>query len=220
MKMRSIPVAELVFDFGLYPRARIEPAHLAEMQAAKNAGAHFPPIVIDRKSKRIIDGVHRARLQQREDPKSRIECVENAYGNEGEMFLDAMRLNAWHGRPLNTFDRTHAIILAGKLGLDDEAVAAALSMTLERVGALRVERTATANGVTVALKRTIRHFAGRKLNEQQAEANLHLSGMYPIFYANQLLLLLENDLIDREDEKLHAALVRLTDKLTEVLAVN
>lgn len=98
-------------------------------------------------------------------------------------------------------------------------LAGALHMPAEKLGALRNERTATAGGFTVPLKRTIsQQFAGRKLTKRQAEANERLSGMNQQFYANQLIELLESKMLDTEDEHLIERLRVLHGLLDEVLA--
>jgi hypothetical protein len=219
MKTRMIVVAELVFDYNFYPRNQIDSAHVRSIKLAREAGIHLPPIVIDKATKRIVDGFHRVRDIQLEDKNGKIRCIEKTYANDAEMFLDAMRLNAGHGRNLTIYDRTHAILIAGKLGLDNSAIADALGMTMDRVGELRTMRTARSNGAKVAIKRTISHMAGKKLNQSQQEANRKLSGMTPSFYANQLLILVTNDLLDKEDEKLFETLQKLHEVLDELLAV-
>ena len=55
-KVIQIALAELVKDFNLYPRHKVESYHVTEMVDTFHAGTRFPPIIIDRKSKRIIDG--------------------------------------------------------------------------------------------------------------------------------------------------------------------
>lgn len=215
MKPKMIPVAELVFDYGLYPRQQIDSAHVRNIRLARQAGVELPPITIDQVSKRIVDGFHRAKDILLEDPKGKIACTEKKYTTEAEMFLDAMRLNASHGSNLTVCDRLHCILLAERLQIDEEAVADALGMTEERIGELRLDRTAKSNGTSLALKQTIRHMRGKRLSESQWAANKKLSGMRPAFYVNQLLLLLENDLLDDEDEKLGELLDRLAEKLAE-----
>lgn len=61
----------------------------------------------------------------------------------------------------------------------------------------------------IPLKRTIRHMSGHQLSQAQANANAKLSGMEQLFYVNQLLTLIENELIDRSNPQLMAALDRL-----------
>jgi len=214
-------LAELVLDFDLYPRAEVDSQHVHYLCDALEAGADLPPIIADKESKRVIDGFHRYRAHKRifgED--ATVAVVLKAYGSEAEMFLDAMRYNAGHGRSLTTFDRAHSVLRAEAFGISPEQVASALSITAEAVGRLRAERVGTlkvagATAKTIPLKRTIRHMAGRELTAPQAEANAKLSGMEQLFYVNQLIMLIENDLLDTSNDRLMDALAKLTGLLTK-----
>jgi len=208
--MRAIKVSELVFDFNLYPRQRVDCQHVSEMVEAEKAGVTLPPILIDKRSKRIVDGFHRAKMRQRIDgSEATIQAVEKVYRSDQEMFLDAMRHNASHGRALSSYDRAHAVILAGHLGLDDQAVAGALSITAQRVESLRVNKSATAGKLQVPIKRTIHHMAGAKLTKKQFEANKKLGGMEQLFYVNQIIVLIESGLLDKNNQDLMEKLDKL-----------
>jgi hypothetical protein len=97
-------------------------------------------------------------------------------------------------------------------------MAGALNMPVDKLAGLRVSRTATtAGGLSIPLKRTIAHMAGRRLTKAQSQANDGLSGMNQSFYANQLISLIENGLLDKADEKLFERLTRLRELLDGVL---
>lgn len=213
-KSVKVKVSELVFDFNLYPRQQIDAGHLRNMMTAREAGIEFPPIYADRKSKRITDGFHRASLARRmHKEKAEIQVIFVDYESDQAMFLDALRRNASHGRNLTTYDRTHAIILADNLGLTHDVVAEALGMTISRVDELGTSRAAKSDGLKVPLKSTIRHMAGKRLTRGQQAANRKLGGMDAKFYARQLIMLLENDLLDKEDAELAPVLQRLIELL-------
>lgn len=210
--MRLISIEDVVVDLGVYPRQQTDSHHIAEMCVAEEAGVKFPPILIDKKTKRVADGVHRVGMWKRRG-YTKIPVIEKAYKNDAELFLDAMRLNADHGRALSTYDRAHAVIVAASLGLADDAIAGALLVTVDRVNELRVNKSATTGGGaltrSVAIKRTIGHMAGRRLNKRQVEVNKKLGGMAQLFYVRQLLMLYNSNLIDTENEDLLSALQEL-----------
>jgi len=214
--MKTYPLSALVFDFDLYPRGSVDSQHVSEITVAMQAGVAMPPLVIDAKSKRVIDGFHRGRAYKHlfgEDHK--IECVEKAYKSEKDMFIDAMRYNAAHGRALTQHDRAHCILLAKKFEIDNATLATALNVTPERIGELTASRIGSVSGRPIALKQTIRHKAGQELTSQQASANDKLSGMNQLFYVNQLVTLIENDLIDTDNEDLIKGLEHLARLLKD-----
>lgn len=214
--MRKMKLSKLKFDFDLYPRTEIDSHHLREMVEALKAGTEFPPIVIDKKSKRVTDGFHRGRMYARaEGPEAEVEVLEVAYKDEAAMFADAIRRNAGHGRRLSPFDRTHCLLRGSELGLEVEEVATALHITVEAAGKLRTEKVGTLvvagakKPMEVPLKRTIGHMSGRKLTVEQVAANRKLGGMNQLFYVNQLVLLMQNGLLDTANDELLKQLKRL-----------
>lgn len=210
--MRQFPIDKVVVDYGLYPRQQKDSHHVAEMRKAEEAGVVFPPIIIDKKTKTVIDGVHRVGMWELQK-YTMIPVIEKTYRNKAEMFLDAMRYNADHGRALSTYDRAHSVIVAADLGLSDDAIAGALLVTVDRVNELRVNKSATTGGGaltrSVAIKRTIRHMAGRRLTASQVETNKKLGGMAQLFYVRQLLMLYRSKLLDTSNEELLSELEEL-----------
>ena len=208
--MKKYQLSELVLDFEIYPRGSVDSHHVGEIAEAIRAGSAMPPIVIEKKSKRIVDGFHRMKAFTRVfDEAHEVDCIEKEYKNEKELFLDSMRYNAAHGRALTQHDKVHCLLLADKLKISPTQVAEALRITTDRIGQLRMSRIGTASGRLIALKQTIRHMGGKDLTPGQVEANNKLGGMNTLFYVNQLITLIENDLIDSENEDLANGLERL-----------
>jgi ParB-like chromosome segregation protein Spo0J len=209
--MKKIAIAELVFDLEIYPRGEngVDATHVAEIAEAMAAGTTLPPIIVERKTNRIIDGVHRFHAYKRLfEPTHKVECVEKTYADEREIWLDVIRFNTSHGKALNQHDKVRCLLIGKRLGIDPELLRGALHITAERVDELLADRVGTLSGRPFALKRTVRHMAGRQLTDGQAAANEKLSGMNQVFYANQLILLLENDLVN-DTEQMTAALEKL-----------
>ena len=215
--MKKYQISALVFDFDLYPRGSVDSQHANDIVTALEAGTAMPPIVIDIKSKRVIDGFHRTKAYRRLHGEDfEVECVEKKYKNDADMFLDAMRYNASHGRTLTPHDKAHCLLLAEKLSIAPELVSSALNLTVAKLGELRGSRIGSLSGQPIALKNTIRHMAGKELTQAQSDANDKLSGMNALFYVNQLITLIENDLIDKSNEELAHGLANLSDLIREV----
>ncbi len=220
--MKKVKAASIVLDYNLYPRHQVDSHHVAEICEAMRAGVKMPPCITDRKSKRAVDGFHRIMAELRTNgADAMIEVEERTYKTDADLFLDAMRLNAAHGRRMSPYDRTHAILIADQLGIDETAIAGALSLTEEKVAGARTNKTAlTGNGkaTRTAIKRTIGHMAGKKLNKRQQEANRRLGGMNQTFYVNQVIELLEAKLLDTENEDLMNRLAVLGGLIDKVAA--
>ncbi len=232
--MRSILVSALMLDYNLYPRHVVDEQHVHYIVEAMRSGAEMPPVVADKRSKRVIDGFHRVTaVKKMHGDKGKISVIERMYKNEGDMFRDAMRSNSEHGRMLTKYDRTRCIILAKDLGITPIQVAADLKMRRDSVDGLMTTRVSKVAPMVssvkkskaawdekkarlVPIKRTIEHVAGQVLTNEQFEVNKKLSGMNQSFYVNQLISLIESKLLNRKDESLMVRLRMLYDLLGNI----
>jgi hypothetical protein len=208
MKSEIVKAAVLVEDFDLYPRADVDSTHVAHIADAIEAGVEMPPVIACRKTKRIVDGFHRRRAHIRVfGDDADIRVVWNEYASEAELFEEAMRLNAAHGRNITSSDRTKCAIMANKLGISSDRIADALHVTVEKIESLLQYKVRVEGSRTPAiLKYPVRHLAKREepvvLTKSQAEVMPRLGGNNQTFYVNQLIMLIENDMLDRSNEKL------------------
>lgn len=189
--MKPVKLAELVEDFSVYPRMEVNDTHVAHIAEALEAGVIIPAIIIDEKTKRIIDGFHRARAARRVyGEEGEIQAEHKHYASEAELVLDAIRLNAGHGRNMSTADRAHAILIADRVKADNDKLAVALNVTVERVVELRTKYTIKVEDTRkrVPLKFCIRHMVGDTLTREQAEIVPKLGGNNPMFMANEPLI--------------------------------
>ena len=217
--MKVLKVASLVEDFSVHVRNSVSEHNIRAIAEAMRAGVKMPPAITERGTRRIVDGICRARAKKLiEGDDAEIEVVERTYKSDFDFFLDSARMNASHGLQLNSCDHVHCLLVAERLSIPIERVARALNITAEKLGALRPYRTATtATGLTIPIKQTIRHMAGHRLNRQQCEVNAKLSGMNQVFYANQLIMLIESKLLDLTNETLVERLGVLQEQLNGIL---
>lgn len=200
---QELKLAELIFDWDIYPRPDIDSAHVKSMAEAEEAGAEFPPILVEKKSKRVVDGWHRCRKQQRVYGKDgSIMCTLKTYRSEVEVIEDVMDLNATHGKKLSSYDHARCILIADRVGLSDKRLAIALHMPISKISELRSTKIASTEDGPIAIKVAVGHMAGRKLSRKQAIAVTKLGGNSPTFTANQLIIMIEANLIDKSNETL------------------
>ena len=209
-------VSGLVLDRELSPRARLGSNHVRQLAEAIRAGATLPPIVVEQETSRVVDGFHRVEAHRRvHGREALVEAEERDYANEGEMFLDAVRLNAAHGSRLASYDQLRCVSIAEQLSIDPSQVAGALSVRPSYVGELSARRTGTelSTSAPIPLKRTIEHMRGRPLTPEQIEVNTKLGGQSQAFYLGQINMLAETDLFDLENPRVREGLRRLESNL-------
>ncbi|MFD1047646.1 ParB/RepB/Spo0J family partition protein, partial [Kibdelosporangium lantanae] len=86
------------------PRLAGESIEHAQVLAA--SAADLPPIVVQRGTMRVIDGMHRLRAARM---RGQNEILVRFYdGDDDEAFIVAVRTNVTHGLPLSQADRTAA----------------------------------------------------------------------------------------------------------------
>lgn len=219
MTTKTMPASELVIDFNLYPRHHIDRTNVRAIKEAMEAGEKVPAVIADAASLRVIDGVHRTTGALERDPAALIRVTLVEYADEGEMFLDAVRRNARHGVKLSSYDRARVVNVGDRLGIDPEAVAGALAVTVDVTERLRAARTAyDQQGKPVEIKRAARHLAGSKLTEKQRKANKRSQGWPLYFHCEQIINAIEGDLVDWTDERNTEALARLRAAISQSAA--
>lgn len=227
-KMVTLPLAELVEDLSVYPRHAVDDAHVRSLELALEAGHDLPPPVADEKSKVIVDGWHRCRAHKRHfGPTATLAVELRHYKDRKSMLEDAVALNACHGRKLDEMDRVRAVRMLQEEGVAVQRIAVVMNMTEKRIEVLAV-RVAVARGPAVdstvpgtrevVLKRPVMHMRGKTLTHEQARVCDSMPGTSFMLIANQLRMALETDLLDRSDERLVAAVLKLADVIRAKLA--
>jgi ParB-like chromosome segregation protein Spo0J len=113
-------------------------AHIARLAEIESP---LPPIMVDRRSMRVIDGMHRlmaASLQGR-------ETIDVIFfdGSEEDLFLHAVEENIAHGLPLSQADRRAAAerIIASHPHLSDRTIGQVAGLAAKTVAAIRKRST-------------------------------------------------------------------------------
>ncbi|GAA0573361.1 ParB N-terminal domain-containing protein [Paractinoplanes ferrugineus] len=157
-----IPIATLVLTGS--PRS-VKDAEHAKVLAEVQSQAELPPIVVQRSSRRVIDGLHRVRAAQlRGEQRIRGRYFD---GDDADAFVLAVRLNVRHGLPLSLADRKAAArhILHQYPGWSNRAVAVTSGLSPKTVGLLREQCQAPAVEVRIGRdgrRRPVSGAAGRE----------------------------------------------------------
>lgn len=129
----SVPVASLLPADS--PRLEGQAAeHVARLAAVETP---LPPILVDRRSLRVIDGMHRLAAAFRKGEATVL--VEFFDGTAEEAFLRAVEANVTHGLPLSREDRRAATerIIASHPAMSDRAIARVAGLGAKTVAAIR-----------------------------------------------------------------------------------
>lgn len=135
--MRNLPISEIILDESVYPRTMVDPDHVFNIAEAVRIGVVFEPIVICATTRRLVDGAHRLEAYRRvRGAGGLVDAVELTYCSDAELFLDAIKRNARHGKNLTGDDRRHLSKIADTLKIDHASIGGALSVSPSLIGGL------------------------------------------------------------------------------------
>ena len=205
MATKELKLEVLEIDDDLYPRESRDDNNVRSLVESLRAGEHVPPIVVEKGSMRIVDGVHRYYAHKRLERET-ISAELRSYDSDAEAFAEAMRLNSGHGRKLTTIDQIRCSELGGKHGLSESQIAGSLRIRTEALKKRATGGIAICRGEVIPLKRTLRHLAGAELTDAQVECNKRAAGMPQPFYIRQVITLIESNSLDTGNVKVHEEL--------------
>jgi len=197
-KMKAI---ELVFDWNLWPRQsvqRLDSTNLARMKASLRAGFSLPPIVVNKKDYRIVDGFHRTKsyLSVFGD-EAEVDVIFKKYKNDTEMLLEAGSLNAYQGQTLSPKDKAHFILKCRRMKIPPIAIAQALHIDVKMMKEFVEKRSAkTQSGEVIPLAAGARNLAGKVLTDTQEHFARTANGCIPEMYISMLMNALRADAIE------------------------
>ena len=217
MGTTTIKAIELVIDWNLWPRQsaqKLDSTNLARMKAALRAGFTMPPILVNKKDNRVVDGFHRVRaILDVFGDDGKVEVIYKDYANDAEMFLEAGATNHHQGLPMSPKDRAHFISKCRKLKIPWPAIAEALSSDAEALKEFVKKRTAkTESGETIPLAAGAMALAGKTLTPVQEHYARTANGCLPEMYISMLLNALRGDGVVLTDK----TLARLQELYTEI----
>jgi hypothetical protein len=219
----TIPIAELIEDLSIYPRTQVSDVNVTNLVGALEAGYELPPLIVDRKTKRIVDGFHRRRAHLKVfGVDTSIVAELRTYSDDADLLKEAVALNTSHGLNLAEIEKRRVVLRLSELGVDDNEIAVALHVQPDRVTKIRVRVATVLNDDGAAirlepLKRPMFHFQGGVMSEEQAKAAKSAPGVSYSLLAKQLGDGLQHHLIDGNDGRTLAALKLLRRQLDNYL---
>lgn len=213
-----VAAASLIVDFTLYPRNQVDDTHIADLRKALASGVELPPLIVERGSNRIVDGVHRKTAHLQHFGDLAIVPVEfREYVDEAALFLEAVRLNAGHGRRLDRQDQTRIVLRLQELHVEPRVIAMTLHVPEQEVRTLSVRIVYDTSGAAVPLKRGMEHLRGQTLSDEQLKAAKSVRSAEVGRICMELNRLLENELVDYTDPQVHQRLKELAGLVASAL---
>lgn len=194
-----VPASALALDFAIYPRTRLSRDRLLEMRARHDAGKGLRPIVIDARSRQVIDGFHRVTMLLQGDTGAVVPAYLARYASNQSRWEDAIRRNSHAGTRLRLEDLRRCVRMAADLYPTPDADLAAL--LLVPVGHLQMLRD------------------GRLEEPADVSSPIAATSWLAAHHADQLSRMLEADAIDFTDGATLRRFRRLAAAMLQVPAL-
>jgi hypothetical protein len=215
-----VRVGELVIDYGTLPRAGVNFGHVDNLKNAALAGTTFPPIIADRNTKRVVDGLHRHKMYvQLYGEEHEVEVEFRDFANENALFVAAVEANATHGLAYSTYDRRRILVEAEKRGISREVISSVIRMPVEKADKKIADgsafvKTPAGDRERVPLRTGLKPLAGHFLNKKQEEAN-KTAAMKAEYHCEALVALLRAGLLGWCSKATKAAVMILHKELAK-----
>lgn len=219
MTVTRIAAAKLVEDMAVYPRHRVDDSHVRNLARALEAGVALPPVVADKRSLVIADGIHRVRAHVAAfGDECSVPADLRSYRTRAALLQDAVALNSGHGRRLTSQDYTRAALLLKEAGFDDTEIAVTMQTTVDHVSRVLL-RIVVVDGEPEPAKPSAwapKGLPPRQITRSQADVHRSANGWRHGQTIRQLTNELRAGLVDVER---HAELLEeLRDAITSALA--
>jgi len=200
----KLKISSLKLNYNLYPREGLDEYNITRLVEALKAGATLSPVIVDKKTKIVIDGFHRIEAHKRlQGDRADISVIYKEYDNIKDMFLDSVKINASQGKMLDEDDRIHCQKIAKDMKIKPEFLATALSITAESTGKLKA----------IAISKPKEH---NTVEQRSSEEKKKKKTDRQLFYIRQVINLLNDGDYDTEHPLLQNALMRLQFLVNEL----
>jgi len=216
MKTKTLKINDLVLDEKFYPRLKVSWKTAYGYAQAMKAGAIFPPITIGllRGKQYVVDGWHRI-TAYKQNKEEYIEAEFILFKNKTELFIDAVKRNATHGKPYSVQEKISIINRLQDMKIEKADASKIVGINPERLPQLIQRKTMTLpNGEKIILKASLEK-AKTELLRLSEDNDFMIDDMQAGITGNNLSLLLSN-LITILELKSYQINNEILSKLAEV----
>lgn len=220
----TIHVKDLVRDMDLYPRSKIDTSNISMLVDAIRSGIDLPPVIVDQRSRKVVDGFHRCAANERlfGEDEALVEVEWADYEDEAEIFREAARLNSVQGKKLSSYDQDICAAKAESLGIPLEVISIDLSIPADKLRKRvtlsgEVERMpGVFDSQPIPLKRDFRHLEGRRFTQRAVEAHAKSTGAGVLYSARDVIRRVESGTVNWQYDSIVKTLTELRDVLADI----
>jgi hypothetical protein len=216
--MVMLKISELEFDNEIYPRNEVNWLTAYSYSQAMRAGDVFPPIRVGlfKRKKYVVDGWHRVEAKRLLKDEY-VEAIVKRYDSLKDMFVDAVKFNITHGRPLSVQEKVRLIHKLEEFKLDLAEISRIVRIPIDKIESFKMRVVYGPNGKPVYLKSVVaKADVSEDVKVRVDQDKLSVRDAYGLL--SQLAELLESGaLVFGEDDKLKELAVKVYSLLGEAL---
>jgi len=203
---KILNIKQIVFDEDLYPRTHTAWQTIYDYQQSMRTGSIFPLITVAKYRNQyvLVDGKHR--LEAMRLNKEEVIKAEILIGlTKKQIYIEAVKLNSQHGRPLNVTEKVEIITNLETLGLNIKEISTVIGVPVDKLSKFKASRiTEDAFGVKIVIKPALKHFAkdGLVVSEEDVSEQSLIGGYNQIQLVSDLVLVFRNKWIDWKNQEL------------------
>ncbi len=238
---KTVNLKDITFDESLYPRSVCDWQTTYDYLESMKTGAKFPPIDVAMWNNKLVlvDGKHRIEALKRLKKKKVNARVHTNWSRE-KIFKEAVRANIAHGRGLSPYEKRKIAVKLMEMKCSKSEVSGLIQVPQERltnfVGKNLVNTitgkkinseehekeqkqmmAARAGEQGFVLKSSLSNLGGREFSQEEVakieDVQKNWSAGSQIRTLQETIDLIENDFLDKEDEKV----MQLYEKLVNLI---
>lgn len=150
---KLLKIAGLVCDEKLYPRIKLGWLTAYQYSQAMKGGSEFPPVAVGSFEGKlyVVDGWHRIEAKKLLKEEY-IQAIVKQYESLKDMFIDAVKLNATHGRPLSVQEKVRIVVELEKYGLERDEIGGIVKVPVDKLERFFERAVIRSDGSTEYLK--------------------------------------------------------------------
>lgn len=217
MSMQVLKISELTFDSTLYPRIKVGWLTAYQYAQAMRAGSIFPPIIVGifKGKKYVVDGFHRCEALKI-IKEEYVQAQVKPFKTFQEMFIESVKLNSMHGRPLSVQEKVRIIDKLEEMKLNIEEICNIVKVPIDKIQLFKARTIIGPDGKPVYLKSVV----ARAEAEKTDALNIDMDGLSVRSTTNllkQLIELLESEVYPIADEDVKELTINVYSLLGNIL---
>ena len=213
---------EIKLDNNFYPRFKQSWVTVQDYAESMRIGAKFPPIVLGKHWGKfyLIDGFHRLKAYEQNGVKY-VETEILKIKNKQQIYIEAVKLNAIHGRPFSFQEKINIAVNLEKMKIAPETITKIIGIGRKKLKQFKVEKISyTPSGNEVILKKPLEHLAGLNLDEEQLNSQEKIiGGLGQAQIINSLIEMIDSETINLNHKIVKRRIKTLYRKLKKLFEV-